>query len=72
MSDSDETSQYICAWDWAGVPCVDEEKDGFKGDPDAVAFVGHDFETFVEVMINAFDQHGVVITPREDMTVDVE
>jgi len=71
-SDSDETSRDIRAWDWAGVPCVDKEEDGFEGDPDAVAFVGHDLETFVEVTINALDQHGVVISPRKDMTVNVE
>ena len=64
-SDSDETPGDICSWDWAGVPCVDEEEDGFEGNPDAVTFVGHDLETFVEVAINAFDQQwGCDYPPR--------
>ncbi len=71
-SNSNETLGDICAWDWAGVPCIDEKEDGFEGNPDAVAFVGHDLETFVEIAIDMFDQHGVVITPREDVAIDVE
>ncbi len=38
---------------------------GFEGNPDAVTFVGHDLETFVEVAINAFDQQwGCDYPPR--------
>jgi hypothetical protein len=54
-TDSNETSGDICTWDWAGVPSVDEEEDCFEGDSDAVTFVGHDLETFVEKVIDTFD-----------------
>ena len=55
-----------------GVPCVNEKKDGFEGSPDGIAFVGHDVKPFIQILIDALNEHRIVVVTRQNMIIDVE
>ena len=62
----------ICTRNGSAVPCIKEEQDRFHSNPDGVTFVGHNFQTFVEIAIDALDQHTVVISTREDVAINLQ
>ena len=72
MAKSNKASGEVCTRNGGAVPCIKEEQDRFHSNPDGVMFVGHNFETFVEVAIDALDQHTVVITAREDVAINLK
>ncbi len=39
---------------------------------DGVAFVGHDFKTFVQVAIDLFNHHRIVVVARENVAIDLQ
>jgi hypothetical protein len=69
---SNKASGEICARDGSAVPCIKEEQDCFHSNPDGVLFVGHNFQTFVEIAIDALDQHTIVISTREDVGINLQ
>ncbi len=64
----------ICTRNGSAVPCIKEEQDRFHfhSNPDRVTFVGHNFQTFVEIAIAALDQHTIVISTREDVAINLQ
>jgi hypothetical protein len=46
--------------------------DSFLSDTNGFALIAHDFEAFVEVTIDAFYKHRIVIVAREYVAVNVE
>ena len=69
---SNKASGEICTRNGGAVPCIKEEQDRFHSNPDGVTFVGHNFQTFVEIAIDALDQHTVVISTREDVAINLQ
>ncbi len=55
--------------EWERCSSIKEEQDCFHSNPDGVTFVGHNFQTFVEVAIDALNQHTAVISTREDVAI---
>ena len=55
-----------------GVPCVNEKKDGFKGGPDGITSVCHDVKPFIQISIDALNEHRIVVVARQNMIIDVE
>jgi hypothetical protein len=55
-----------------GVPSVNKKKDGFEGNPDGITFICHDTKLFIQVSIDALNEHGVMVVARQNMIVDVE
>ena len=58
--------------EWERCSSIKEEQDCFHSNPDGVTFVGHNFQTFVEIVIDALNQHTVVISTREDMSINLQ
>ena len=69
---SNEASGEVRPRNGGTVPCIKEEQDSFHSNPDGVTFVGHNFQTFVEIAIDALDQHTVVISTREDVAINLQ
>ena len=67
-----ETAGYVSTENGAGVPCVNEKKDGFKGKPDGIVFVGHDLKPFIQVSIDALNKHRMVVVAGQTVVIDVE
>jgi hypothetical protein len=53
------------------VPCIHQVKDGFHDNFDGNVFVGHNFQSFVEVMVDPLHHHRVVISTRKDVTIEL-
>jgi hypothetical protein len=62
----------VCPRNGARVPGINQQQNCLKGNPYRFLLVCHDFEAFVDILIDAFDQHGVVVPTREDVTVNLE
>ena len=62
----------ICTRNGSTAPCIKEEQDRFHSSPDGVTFVGHNFQTFVEIAIDTLDQHTIVISTREDVAINLQ
>jgi hypothetical protein len=71
-SDSNEASRNVCPRNGARVPGIDQQQNRLEGDPYRFPLVCHDFEAFVDISIDAFDQHGVVVPTGEDVTINLE
>ena len=69
---SNKASREICTRNGGAVPCIKEEQDRFHSNPDGVTFVGHNFQTFVEIAIDTLDQHTIVISTREDVAINLQ
>ena len=69
---SNKASREICTRNGGAVPCIKEEQDSFHSNPDGVTFICHNFKTFVEIAIDALDQHAIVITTREDVAINLK
>jgi hypothetical protein len=39
---------------------------------DCATFVCHDFEALIEIAINTFDHHWIVIVPQKDVMVELQ
>jgi hypothetical protein len=72
MAKSNEASGEVCPRNGGAVPCIKEEQDSFHSNPDGVTFICHNFKTFVEIAIDALDQHAIVITTREDVAINLK
>jgi len=71
-ADGNEAAGNVSTWNRTGVPCVNKKKDGFEGDPDGIAFVRHDAKPFIQISIDAFNKHRIVVVARQNMIIDVE
>ncbi len=72
VADGNEAARNVSARNGAGVPSVNEKKDGFERDPDGIAFVCHDSKPFVQVSIDAFDEHWIIVVPRQNVIIEFE
>ncbi len=62
----------ISARNGGAIPCIKEEQDGLHSNPNGTAFVAHYFLAFVEVVVDSFNHHGVVIATRENMLIELK
>ncbi len=69
IPDQGRRSTEIGAWNRCTIPGVEKKEDGLHSNPDRIALVCHDFEPFVEISIDLFDQHWIVIATRKDVLV---
>jgi hypothetical protein len=54
------------------LPCIYQEEDGFHCNSDGTAFIGHNFQSFVEVVVNNLNHHRVVISTGKDVTIELK
>ena len=59
----DHTARDIGARDGARIPGVNEKQNGFQGDACGIALIGHDFQAIIQISVEAFDEHRVVVGP---------
>jgi hypothetical protein len=71
-ADGNEAAGNVSTRNRTGVPSVNKKKDGFESDPDGIAFIRHDAKPFIQVSIDALNEHGVMVVARQNMVVDVE
>ncbi len=64
LTESNKTAQEISAQNGDAIPCIKEEEDGLHSNPNRTPFIAHYFQAFVEVAVDLFDHHGVVIATR--------
>ncbi len=72
MTKSNKTAGKISARNGGAIPCVKEEQDGRHSNPNGTALSAHYFQAFVEVAVDLFDHHGVVIATRENMSIELK
>lgn len=59
-------------WKRRRIPVVDEEEDGFECDSICVTLIAHDPQPLIEVMIESFDDHGVMVGIADVVAVDLK
>ena len=72
VANGDKASGNLSTRNRAGVPSVNEKKDGFECNPDGITFVCHDSKPFIQVSIDALDEHWIVVVARQNVIIDVE
>lgn len=72
VANSNKAARQVCPRDGGRVPGIDEEEDGFKCNPHSVTLVAEDFEALVQVTVDAFSKHAVMVVTRENMAVELE
>ncbi len=71
-TESNETAGKISARNEGAIPRVKEEQDGLHSNPNGTAFIAHYFQAFVEVAVDSFNYHGVVIATRGNMSIELK
>ena len=69
-SECNKASREVSAGDGRGVPSVKQKQNGLLRDAHRVPFVAQNGQALVEVAIDSFDDHGVVVIPGQDMAVN--
>jgi hypothetical protein len=60
-ANGNEATRDIRAWNRARIPCIKKEQDCLKGHTNRIALIAHYLEAFVKILIDALDDHRVVI-----------
>jgi hypothetical protein len=60
-ADGNEAAGNVSTRNRTGVPSVKKKKDGFESNPDGIAFIRHDVKPFIQVLIDALNEHGVMV-----------
>jgi hypothetical protein len=69
-ADGNEAAGNVSTRNRTRVPCVNEKKDGFEGNPNGIAFVtSHDVKPFIQISIDALNEHRIVVVARQNMII---
>ena len=73
-ADGNKAAGNVSTRNGAGVPSINEKKDGFdfECDPDGIAFVCHNSKPFVQVSIDALNKHQIMVVARQNVMIDFE
>jgi hypothetical protein len=63
-SNSNKAVGNVRPGDGTRVPCINQKQNRLKGNLDRFLLICHDFEAFVNIPIDTFHQHWVVIPSR--------
>jgi hypothetical protein len=71
-ADCNKATRDVRAWNWARIPCIQKKEERFQSNAYHATFICHDTKPFIEVTTEAFNNHCIVIVPRDDMGVNLE
>ncbi len=67
-----QAAQDVCAWNWAWIPCIEEEQERLKRYTDCITFGSHNLKAFIEVLTEELDDHGFVIIARQHVAINFQ
>jgi hypothetical protein len=71
-TNSNEAAGEIGTRNGGTILCIDKKKYSLHGDTHRTTFVGHNFQSFIQISIDTLDHHWVVVIPGENMAVQLK